>query len=69
MVPVSGNCPRCDQPIQHLDAISLNAYVSNTEKVAAVTLLCPHCKVVLGATANLEQVTAIGDTLPVNLRS
>jgi hypothetical protein len=56
-----GKCPKCEGRIAALKVESLHAVVTPTEHYKALTMLCPHCHVVLGAA--LDPLALLNDTV------
>jgi hypothetical protein len=56
-----GKCPKCEGRIAALKVESLHAVVTPTEHYNALTMLCPHCHVVLGAA--LDPLALMNETV------
>lgn len=44
-----GTCPYCKQYVTNLDVSNVDAHVTASDSFPAVTFVCPHCHLVLGA--------------------
>ena len=56
-----GKCPKCEGRIAALKVESIHAVVTPTEHYKALTMLCPHCHMVLGAA--LDPLALMNDTV------